>query len=267
MSDTRFTVFTKPWRDQSLSELGETVSSLGFWGVELPIRPGFQVTPDAVGTSLPKAVRALADAGVVIDTVAPSFSEALTDYMIEACAASGARLMRVCVGMPRGVGYLERISDLQRQFETAVPRLAASGISLGVQNHSLHDISHALGLRELVRPFDPDQICAVWDPAHTALNGEIPEHAVDIIWPHLRLLNLENAIWKQVNGPEASVARFAPYWTAGRCGLAPWPDVVQLVRQRGYDAPVCLPAEYTDETDLIRLVGEDLAFARSLFAS
>ena len=94
MSDTRFTVFTKPWRDQSLSELAETVSSLGFWGVELPVRPGFQVTPVAVGTVLHEAVRVLTDAGVVIDTVAPSFSEALTDRMIEACAASGARLVR-----------------------------------------------------------------------------------------------------------------------------------------------------------------------------
>lgn len=265
MSDIRFTVFTKPWRDLPLFELGETVSSLGFWGVELPVRPGFQVTPEAVGTSLSEAVRVLADVGVVIDTVAPPLSDALTDRMIEACAASGARLMRVCVGMPRGVGYLERISNLQLQFDQAVPRLAASGIALGVQNHSQHDISHALGLRELVRPFNPDHVCAVWDPAHTALNGEIPEHAVDIIWPHLRLLNLKNAIWKQVNGPEASVARFAPYWTSGRCGLAPWPDVVHLVKQRGYDAPVCLPAEYTDETELISLVREDLAFARSLF--
>ncbi|NDB73175.1 MAG: sugar phosphate isomerase/epimerase, partial [Proteobacteria bacterium] len=28
---------------------------------------------------------------------------------------------------------------------------------------------------------------------------------------------------------------------------------------------VCLPAEYSDETDLERLIGDDLEFAQSLF--
>lgn len=38
----QFSVFTKPWR-MPLPDLGRHVQSLGFSGVELPVRPGYQV--------------------------------------------------------------------------------------------------------------------------------------------------------------------------------------------------------------------------------
>lgn len=46
-------VFTKPWPKLSVDELGELVSQLGFDGVELPVRPGFQLEPDQVEQELP----------------------------------------------------------------------------------------------------------------------------------------------------------------------------------------------------------------------
>ena len=55
-----FTVFTKPWT-MPLPELARHVASLGFSGVELPVRPGFQVEPDRVAQDLPVACRILAD--------------------------------------------------------------------------------------------------------------------------------------------------------------------------------------------------------------
>ena len=44
-----WTVFTKPWREAGLGELARHVRELGLDGVELPVRPGFQVSPDQVG--------------------------------------------------------------------------------------------------------------------------------------------------------------------------------------------------------------------------
>jgi len=44
-----YTVFTKPWPDKSLPELARFVKDLGFDGVELPVRPNFQVIPETVG--------------------------------------------------------------------------------------------------------------------------------------------------------------------------------------------------------------------------
>jgi sugar phosphate isomerase/epimerase len=43
-----FSVFTKPWRDKPLAELGAFVRSLGFDGIELPVRTGYQAPPERV---------------------------------------------------------------------------------------------------------------------------------------------------------------------------------------------------------------------------
>ncbi len=62
-------VFTKPWK-MSLPELARFVSGLGFDGIELPVRPGYQVEPHQINRDLPLAVRTLADHGVRITSVA-----------------------------------------------------------------------------------------------------------------------------------------------------------------------------------------------------
>ena len=71
MSDKRysFSVFTKPWK-MAASELGEFVHALGFDGVELPVRPCYQVEPERVTKDLPVAAKQHADCGVKIFSVA-----------------------------------------------------------------------------------------------------------------------------------------------------------------------------------------------------
>jgi hypothetical protein len=56
------------------------------------------------------------------------------------------------------------------------------------------------------------------------------------------------------------------YWTSGQHGLAAWPRVIDELKERGYEGVVCLTAEYSDQTLVERLAGEDLAYAKELFA-
>jgi sugar phosphate isomerase/epimerase len=109
-------------------------------------------------------------------------------------------------------------------------------------------------------------VAAVWDAAHEALSGGLPELAIDAIWSHLCMVNLKNAIWQRTNGPEAEYAEWTHYWTTGRHGLAEWPRVAQELKRRGYEGVVCLTAEYSDRSSVERLIAEDIAFARSIFA-
>ena len=53
-ADVTFTVFTKPWKTP-LHALGAFLKKLGFDGIELPVRPGFQVEPEQVARKLPEA--------------------------------------------------------------------------------------------------------------------------------------------------------------------------------------------------------------------
>lgn len=255
-----FSVFTKPWH-MPLKDLGRFVSNLGFEAVELPVRPGFQVEPAGVSGGLPQAARILADYGVKIASIAgPTSEEAMA-----ACAELGIPIIRICVDI-EGEGYLAGEARLRREFDALLPGLERHGVTLGIQNHCGRSVCDAMGLRHLLEGYDRRQIAAVWDAAHNALSGEEPELAIDIVWDHLCMVNLKNAVWRRANGPEAGHAEWEPYWTGGREGLASWPRVAAELERRGYPGVICLTAEYSDEAAVDRLIAEDLAFARSLFA-
>src|SRR5713101_6806640 len=141
MSEKRvtFSVFTKPWK-MPIAELGRHIRSLGFDGIELPVRPGFQVEPENVGKELPSVARQLADFGLKITSVAGPTDEAT----MAACAEAGIPIIRICVGSgPEG--YLASEAKLQREYDALVPLLERYGVTLGIQNHCDRCVSNAMG--------------------------------------------------------------------------------------------------------------------------
>ena len=110
----RWSVFTKPWK-MPLPELGKLVGGMGFDGIELPVRPGFQVEPANVSEGLPAAARVLADFGLKIESVAGPTDEAT----MAACADVGVPIIRIMVEIGEG-GYLAAI--VRKQKELAVSR-------------------------------------------------------------------------------------------------------------------------------------------------
>jgi len=257
----RYSVFTKPWKTMPLPELGAFVRDLGFDGIELPVRPGFQVAPERVARDLPAAVQALKATGVQVYSVAGPTDEAT----IAACAEAGVPTIRICPSISLEEGYLAGEERLEREYDALVPLLDQYGVQLGIQNHCGLSVPHAMGLRHLIGKYDPKHVGAVWDAAHNALQGEEPEFAIDIVWSHLCMVNLKNAFWKRTTGPEAQVAQWAWYWTSGRQGLASWPRGAAELKRRSYDGVLCLTAEYSDHDAVNRLIEGDLAFAKSLF--
>ncbi|MEW6750842.1 MAG: TIM barrel protein [Candidatus Latescibacterota bacterium] len=260
-SRVEYAVFTKPWKTMPLPELGCFVSSMGFQAVELPVRPVFQVEPQAVAAGLPRAARELAQSGVRIASIAGPTDEAT----MAACAEAGVPIIRICVSIPQDEGYMEAEARLQREYDALVPLLDRHGVTLGIQNHCDRCVANAMGIRHLIEKYDPRHVAAVWDAAHNALNGEDPELAIDIVWSHLCMVNLKNAFWRRTSGPEAEDVTWRPYWTTGRQGLASWPRVAAELQRRQWSGVLCLTAEYSAEKSVDRLTREDLAFARSLF--
>ena len=252
-------VFTKPWK-QPLPVLAKLVKGWGFDGIELPVRPRYQVLPENVARDLPKAVKQLADDGLRIFSIAGPIDE----VTIAACAEAGVPVIRIMAPIGDD-GYMATEARFQKEFDNLLPLLAEYSVKIGVQNHQGRCICNAMGLRHLIEKYDPCLIGAVWDAAHNALNGEDPEMGIDIVWSHLCMVNLKNAFWKQVNGSEAEQMTWRPWWTSGRQGLANWPRVAAELKRRAYQGVVCLTAEYSDEASVDRLIVEDLAYAKACF--
>jgi sugar phosphate isomerase/epimerase len=267
----RFTVFTKPWPDPPLEELGKLVKGLGFDGVELPVRPGFQVTPENVRRGLPEAIRILGDCGLAIGSIAGPVDEPT----IASCGECGVPIIRVMVPIDFSIGYRASEVAVRRQFDAALPSLERHGVAIGVQNHSGAMIGSAIGLMHLIEGYDPKLVGAVLDPAHCGLAGEPDEMAIDIAWSHLLLVNLKSAFWERTAGSEVVDAPWRPRWTLGGQGITSWRKVAGELKRRGYDRDVCLHAEYSsvDGTladrmgdDVLPLLARDIRYARTLFA-
>ena len=154
-----FSVFTKPWK-LALPELGKQVKSWGFDGIELPVRPGYQVLPENIGRDLPKAVKVLSKEGVKVFSIAGPTDEAT----IAACAEAGVPVIRIMVPIGDD-GYLATEARYQKDFDNLLPLLQKYGVKIGVQNHLDRFVSNASGLRHLIEKYDPELIGAVWDAA------------------------------------------------------------------------------------------------------
>lgn len=262
MGNVTFSVFTKPWKNQSIDELATLVSSLGFNGIEFPLRSGYQVEPKDAVKGLPALVRRLGDRGVAVTSVASSLDEPV----FEACALSSVPVIRVMANFGLERGYYGGEEAEKAALRAALPLCERYGVKVGVQHHYGTGVSGSMELMRFVEEFDPRHVGAVWDAAHSALAGEEPLQGLLILRSHLCMVNFKNAFYRRVNGPEAAEARWERYFTLGSQGLGSWGAAAAAMDAIGYEGVACLTAEYTDEARVNELIAQDIAYARSLFA-
>lgn len=257
----QLTLFTKMWPRKSLPELAAFAKELGLDGIELPVRPNYPVTPENIGSALPEAARIFREEGLKIGSVA----SVPTEQSIAACGEAGVPIIRDGVLIPDDANYLDTIAEARRTWDGLLSVLEEHRVVLGIQNHCDRFLTHAMHLHHALAGYDPKVVGAVFDPAHQALQGADLQFALDVAWPHVVMINLKNAYWKRMNGPEAEWAEWRPYWTTARHGQASWPNLAEELKKRGYQGDLCFSAEYTEEEETDRLIREDIASAKQIF--
>jgi sugar phosphate isomerase/epimerase len=258
--NVKLSVFTKPWRKETVEELGGLVAGLGFDGMEFPLRPGYQVEPANAEKGLPELVGKLDGFGLKVYSVASSTEE----NVFAGCAASGIPLIRIMAGIDQGIGYVASEEKTRREIEKIIPLCEKYGIKVGVQMHCGWFVKDAMQMMRLIGSFDPRHIGAVWDVAHGGLAGEEPEMGLDICWSHLCMVNLKNAFYLRQNGPEAAEAEWSVYWTTGGQGLGSWSRTAACLKAKEYEGVVCLTNEYSDEANTKKYIADDIRYAKSL---
>lgn len=252
-------MFTKPWTEP-LPQLADKLAALGVDGVELAVRPGYQVTPDTAAGGLKDAARVLGERGLKIFSIASTADEAT----VAACAEAGVPMIRIMAPVDMTIGYAASVEKLQRQLGALLPALDRHGVAIGVQNHYGFHVGSAVGLRQLIEPFEPRQVCAVLDMAHCSVDGEPVRMAVDIVKDRLGgQVNFKSAYHARVTQPEEE-AVFAVKWTTHRHGGYSWQELADCLDAIGYEGVYCLPAEYSDPEGKTQRMGDAvLPFLRS----
>lgn len=270
-----FSVFTKPWKEQSLEELAALVAGMGFDAVEYPLRKGYQVQPEDGVAGMKRLAEAFGKEGVKVGSIAcgidVQYSKdgnkvvGVDESLFCGCREAGASIIRICQGMKPELGFHKNIEAIRRQYDALLPLCEKYGVTVGVQMHCGANIANAAETLWLLQDYDPKYIAAVWDSGHNGLAGTVPSIAIDMLWEKLCMVNFKAAFRRRTNGPEAAEAAWKEYWTTGRNACGSWRDAVHALSSRGYEGMICLPAEYTNEEHVQEYVTEDLRFLKSLF--
>lgn len=276
MSQVSFSVFTKPWKEQSLEELGELVADMGFDAIEYPLRRGYQIQPDDGEKGIVRLSRTLEKSGIKVASIAGGVDVRFIDgtnevvgineSLFAGCGEAGIPIIRICQSMDRTKAFHENIEIIRRKYDAIYPYCEKHGVTLGVQMHFGFDIANSSETYILLKDYDPRYIAAVWDSGHSGLAGSEPEVGIDTVWDMLCMVNFKAAYYRLTNGPEAEEALWDVYWTTGKHALGSWKRGVDHLKKRGYKGVVCLPAEYSDEENVERYTREDVAYIRKLFS-
>jgi len=265
----QLSIFTKPWPTLPLPELARLVKSFNVDGIELPVRPNFQVTPENMHKELPAAVKIFADHGLKIFSIAsqPNLPT------IQAAAAAGVPIIRIMLPIDLSIGYLASIANFHKLAHSLIPHLDSHHVTLGLQNHCGNELTSAASLLHAIEPFRPKHIAAILDIAHCALSGEPEELAIDTVFDRLCMINLKNAT--RIRAPQQTSeprplgsdhtlteAQWAIHWTPAREGFASWSKTIQTLKQRRCPHPLCLTAEYSDHTNVNQHATADVQYAR-----
>ena len=259
------TVFTKPWPRDPVERLATRLAAMGVSGIELPVRPGYQVSPDRL-ERLGAAVDAFAAEGLRVASVAvtdetlqsahrdPKPLEALTAAMGEA----GVPILRVMAKVRPDVGYRGTVDGLRWTIESLGAALRDAGVVVGIQNHYDHYVGSAAGIDHILQPLDPEIAGFILDPAHCALAGEPVQLAFDIAAPRLLMVNIKQGLPCRKSLPHAD-PEWRVVWTTARGGLLSWRQVVEAARDRGFRGDYCLSAEYSSPEKLTLAEAPDLS--------
>jgi sugar phosphate isomerase/epimerase len=273
----QFSVFTKPWKKESLDELGLLVRDMGFDAVEYPLRDGYQVQPGDGTAGIVKLSKTLAKHGVAVTSLAAGIDVHTTDgkgevvgateTVFAGCGEAGIPVIRICQGFNRELGFHENIDALRRKYDAVLPLCQKFGVTIGVQMHyGTADITCSWDTWLLLKDYDPKYVAAVWDAGHSGLAGEGSRYALDCLWDKLCMVNFKAAYWYRENPTVlAEEAKWGVHWVTGRNGMCNWKDAVDYLKKRGYKGTVCLPAEYSDEKNVAQYAREDIAYIKGLF--
>ena len=253
-----FTKFNATW---NANELGDYLTSVGYDGVDLPVRYGYYFNPDNVRERLPEAVRNWWDIGLTCELIStetnlidPANRDSLAIY--EAAAKAGVPIVKI--GFFRhnpGDDYWEKVSAARRALEGFARLSERTGVKTVYQTHSGTCLgSNCAGIMHLLQGLDPKWVGAHVDGGHIAINGEDIEMGLAMCREYLTVIGAKDA--RHV--PDKRPNRPAPYGPAfvflGH-GAAHWRRLLTTVKKWGFDGPITVHTEYTEDQDVLFTVG------------
>lgn len=234
------TLFTKYWKNCSISTLCNKIKELGFDSIEYPFRPGFQVNPDNYKDTTDEFVQEIKKNGITVDSVACDLSESSFEF----AGKVGARCLRIMLPISIDEDFMSSVNNWIKKINSFIPLCKKHNVKIAIQNHCGKYINTTMELKVLLDGCDKEWVGASWDCAHSGLAGEMPENAISLIKDRLLMVNMVAAYYKRED--LSGKAFYFPCFTTARYGNCDWRRVVRYLLHHDFDGVYCMHAEYAD---------------------
>lgn len=263
-------LFTKLFRGLATEEMAEATANLGFDGIDLLIRPGHQVEPQAPD-QIQAAVRVLQEAGLTVPMATTDLtdpSQFPTERLLAACADAGIKLVRLGYWKyDPATGYAALLETAQRHLHDLVEIAERTGVRLAIQLHG--GTIHGSGAQAaaLLAGHDPRIIGAYPDPGNQVVQDgrEDWRFTFDVLQPWLCCVGVKNGGWFAGEVAESGQRHWRSDWLGLADGMVPWDDILTYLTETGYDGLLSLHSHY--EVPLPQVLDQtrvDLNFVRRL---
>ena len=264
--------FTKALQGMPLDVAAEATAAIGFDCVDLLIRDGHAVTPDAPDGIAP-AVAAYAGQGLrtAMATIDATRPDVAAERLLGSCRDAGIGLVRLgfwrydpAPGWPALVDAARRELD---GFERLAERL---GTRLLLQLHG--GSIHASGAQaaQLLGGRDPTRIGAYPDPGNQSIQegSEAWRVTLDILAPWLGCIGVKNGGWSAGGHRPSGQREWRAEWCALDEGMVPWDEIVPHLAQSGFRGSFSMHSHYrVPRPQALDKVRADLSYFRRLIAA
>jgi sugar phosphate isomerase/epimerase len=266
-------LFTKMFGGAPVDRIAPVARELGFDGIDLLIRDGFQVSPTEP-QKIAKAVAALKDAGLTVPMATTDITDpaqAPTQAIFEACAEAGIKVVRLGYWKYDPVpGYSTLREGAQQDLEAIAAIASATGVKAAIQLHG--GTIHGSGAQTaaLLDGHDPAVLGAYPDPGNQVVQDgrEDWRFTFDVLKPWLCCVGVKNGGWFVGELAGSGQRRWRSDWLGIADGMVPWDEVAAYLLESSYDGPLSFHSHY--EVPMPQVVDQtraDLNYVRRLLGA
>ncbi len=265
-------LFTKLFGSRGVDEVARACADLGFDAVDLLVRRGCTVDPDAID-GLSDAVKVFGDHGLGVPMVTTDITDPAqfpTRKIFGTCARSGIRLIRLGYWNYTGsTAYDEIFTRARRDLDELDGLAGEYGLTLAIQLHG--GTIHASGAttRPLLTDHDPARISAYPDPGNQAVQDGREDWRLtfDLLRDWLSCVGVKNGAWFPAHLTERGQRAWASDWAGIPDGMVPWDDIVAHLSATGFDGILSFHSHYeVPYEQVLDQTRTDLRYVRRLLA-
>lgn len=236
-------LFSKHVQFLDYGEMAEALAEVGFDGVDLTVRSGGHVEPERVAQDLPRAVKAIRQAGldsIVMATNVNDAGDPTHRRVLQAAVDEGITHYRMeYYRYLEGKTIPQSIEHYQKQLAELSELNAKLGIIGGYQNHAGTRMGSSIWeLHEMLRDCN-DSLGAQYDIRHATVEGGLNwSVGLELIKPRIRSIAIKDFVWKKTDG------KWRPENVPFGEGMVDWKAYFSMMKSFDIDVPFSLHMEY-----------------------